>query len=151
MTQTSTQTETSLSIRRTIKAPRQKVFDAWTQPQHIRNWWRCDPSWSTVVAEIDLRVGGRYRFGMRDPAKDHDHVVSGEFIEVDAPNRLVYTWAWEEPTEHPGQSRVTVEFIENGNTTDLLVTHDGFPELSYTEAHNQGWQACLNVFEGYIL
>ena len=149
MNETSTITETTLSIRRTIQAPRQKVFDAWTQAEHIKNWWRCDPSWSTEIAEIDFRVGGSYRFGMRDPAKDHPHVCVGQFKEIDVPNKLVYTWAWEEPTEHPGESLVTIEFVDQGDATELLITHEGFAESSHTEAHQQGWNACLGVFENY--
>lgn len=58
-----------LVIRRTIDAPRQKVFDAWTRPEHLRKWWRANPAMSTEIAEVDLRVGGRFRLGMKAPDK----------------------------------------------------------------------------------
>lgn len=57
--------QNKLVLRRTINAPRQKVFDAWTKPEHLKNWWRAKPTMSTEIAEVDLRVGGNYRLGMQ--------------------------------------------------------------------------------------
>ena len=140
-------TENKLTIRRTINAPIQKVFDAWTQPEHLLKWWHCDPAWTTEVAEVDLRVGGKYRLGMQNPELDFPHVCFGHFIEVDAPNRLVYTWEWEEPSEHPGESQVTVEFSDVDGSTEILIVHEGFSGTPATEAHSKGWQGALAVFD----
>ena len=111
MIQPSTKQETQLTIRRTFQAPRQRVFDAWTQPEQLKNWWRCNPAWSTEVAEVDLQVGGKYRLGMRDPEKDQAYVCFGEFKEINRPEKLVYTWSWEPPGMEVGETLVTVEFL----------------------------------------
>ena len=58
------QLATTLEVRRTIAAPREAVFRAWTEPEMLMKWWRVDAGWSTPIAEVDLRVGGRYRLGM---------------------------------------------------------------------------------------
>lgn len=95
-------TSNSMTIRKTINAPRQKVFDAWTQPDQLKNWWRANPEWSTEIAEVDLRVGGKYRLGMRDPEQDGPFVCGGEFVEISPPeicsirgrgSRRVWMWA----------------------------------------------------------
>ncbi|MEM9646107.1 MAG: SRPBCC domain-containing protein, partial [Planctomycetota bacterium] len=95
-----------MTIRRTIRATRDRVFDAWTRPEHLRNWWRVHPKWTTEIAEIDLRVGGKYRLGMRDPAQEGPFVCGGEFVEVTPPAKLVYTWAWESAEMDVGETLV---------------------------------------------
>ncbi len=137
----------SLSVKRIIRATPEAVFAAWTQPELLRTWWRCESGWTTPVAEMDLKVGGKYRLGMQDPDKDDVYVVHGEFLDVVPPRKLVYTWEWESPTEHPGQSRVTVEFNDGAGGTELVITHEGFETESAADGHNIGWNACLAVFD----
>ena len=67
--------------------------------------------------------------------------------EIDAPHKLVYSWQLEEPTEHPGESTVTVEFNDNHDATEVIITHEGFAGSPATEAHQHGWNACLSMFE----
>jgi uncharacterized protein YndB with AHSA1/START domain len=80
----------ALEVRRTIHAPAQQVFEAWTQPVHLKTWWGPRPVTCTY-AEIDLRVGGSYRIANQFP--DGSVVwILGKFEVVDAPHKLVYTW-----------------------------------------------------------
>ncbi len=137
--------ENSLTIRRTIRAPRQRVFDAWTQPAFLANWWRVNPTWTTPIVEIDLRVGGKYRLGMQNPDKPTPHVCYGEFQEVDPPRRLVYTWSWEPPDTDIGKTLVTVEFHADGNTTEIVLRHEQFPDAKTASEHSKGWTGCINV------
>jgi uncharacterized protein YndB with AHSA1/START domain len=145
-----TSAENSLTIRRTINALRQKVFDAWTQTDHLKNWWRANPKWSTEIAEVDLRVGGKYRLGMRDPEQDGPFVCCGEFVEVNSPEKVAYTWSWESPGMDVGETLVTVEFIENGEATDLVLTHERFPNSEAATKHNQGWTACIEALVALV-
>ena len=94
--QISKPTETSLRVERTFDASPEDVFDAWTNPEVLRRWWRPNPAWSTPVAEVDLRVGGRYRISMEDPETGPSITAGGEYSEVSRPRRLVYSWQWEE-------------------------------------------------------
>ena len=150
MSDAAAEQKTSLIIRRTINAPRERVFNAWTQPEHLKSWWRANPAWSTEIAEVDLRVGGKYRLGMRDPEKEGPHVCYGEFREVDPPNKVVYTWSWEPPEMDVGVTLVTVEFREKGDATELVLTHEKFPTAEAASEHSKGWTGCIEVFVGFV-
>ena len=122
-------TRTQLTIRRIIKAPRQRVFDAWTQPEHLKHTGgERSPRGPTEIAEVDLRVGGRYRLGMQRPERAAGpYVCFGEFREINEPERLVYTWSWEPPGMEVGETLVTVEFLDQGASTEIVLTHERLP------------------------
>ncbi|HWT22350.1 MAG TPA: SRPBCC domain-containing protein [Solirubrobacteraceae bacterium] len=135
-----------LRIERAFDAPREAVFDAWTSPEVLRRWWAAGTGWSTPVADVDLRVGGRYRLSMRDPAAAGAYTVVGEYVEVVRPERLVYTWTWEgEPAEQAGSegTLVSVDFLETGGRTTVVITHTGFAGPGVAAQHEHGWNACL--------
>jgi uncharacterized protein YndB with AHSA1/START domain len=139
-----------LRMSRRFDAPREQVFEAWTSPEVIREWWRAGPDWETPEAEVDLRPGGSYRWSMRDTTKDETHTVVGEYKEVRPPERLVYTWSWESnPEEMAGSmaTLVTVEFSEDGEGTQVELTHSGFANEQIRDLHAHGWAACLANLE----
>ena len=140
----------ALTIRRLINAPRQRVFDAWTEPEHLKNWWHTDPNWSAEIVEVDFRVNGTYRLGMRDPQQDAPFVCGGRFVEIDPPSKVAYTWAWESSGMDVGETLVTVEFIDKGPATELVLTHDRFPNAEAAAEHSKGWTGCINVFVGHV-
>jgi uncharacterized protein YndB with AHSA1/START domain len=110
-------------VQRTYSASADRVFRAWTDPEQILKWMSPRDGVSAEFAEIDLRVGGRYRIGFRTP--NGLAVVGGVFLDVLAPRKLVYTWLWREPNEAPrAESLVTVEFRDTGSGTELLLTHE---------------------------
>src|SRR3954447_14604623 len=91
-------------VERRIAAPREKVFDAWTDPSVLRDWWSAMPTMSPGAIEVDLREGGRYRMEMR--ADDGQvHTVVGEYREVRGPERVAYTWTWESNGRDVGELR----------------------------------------------
>jgi len=138
MIEGSAQRET-LTIKRVFAAPRQTVFSAWTEPEELRKWWRVGENWTTPVAEVDLRVGGRFVLGTKPPEGDL-HVIRGEFREVTPPSRLVYTWR----VDGGGleENEVTVEFRPIGKNTEVTITH---AQLSSESAASSGagWEAVL--------
>jgi len=131
--------ETALEIRRTIPAPRERVFDAWTQAKELNRW--SAPSPMTPTAEVDLRVGGRYRIVMRHP-DGTEHRVAGVYRTIDRPTKLVYTWKWED-SPMP-DSVVTVEFHERGKQTEVVLRHEGLADPESRGRHEHGWTACLD-------
>jgi uncharacterized protein YndB with AHSA1/START domain len=135
-------TETTLSLRRTFKAPRERVFRAWTDPDELRKWWGPE-GYVTPSAEVDLRVGGKYRLGMRKLPDGDIFYLSGIYREVRPPERLVYTWRWEAKPEL-GETLVTVEFREVGGSTEVILTHEFFPTPQARDDHNRGWSGCLD-------
>ncbi len=84
--------ETALQLEHRYAAPRDQVFDAWTNPEVLKRWWAAAPTWGTPLAEVDAREGGRYRLSMRTDEGEL-HTVSGEYKEISPPERLSYTWA----------------------------------------------------------
>lgn len=85
MTQSKPQTETSLTISRTINATRERVFQAWTDPAQLHQWWGAGEDFTAPIAEVDLRTGGSYRLGMQAPDQQAPHVVGGVYREVSPP------------------------------------------------------------------
>lgn len=140
-------TETTLHITRMIPAPIQKVWDAWTRPELLARW-AAPEGVEHIEYEVDLRVGGAYTLRMQTP-EGGQHTAVGVYTEVDAPNRIAYTWDWVEEDYHMGvDTLVTVEFRPAGNATEVVLTHEHFPVSEATEGHNEGWSSCLNRLEG---
>lgn len=152
MTQSAPQTGISLTVSKTINAPRERVFAAWTQPELLHKWWGAHESFSAPIAEVDLRVGGAYRFGMLEPGKDAPYVCHGVYREVNPPTKLVFTWAWEtmpsdDPRFTPAETLVTVEFIDKGGATEVVLTHEQFTDDHMRDEHQGGWMGCLDGLE----
>jgi len=136
----------SLTLKRRLNAPPEKVFDAWTQAEKLKRWF--GPGQAEVLrAECDPRVGGRYRIVMRSPAGE-EHDVSGVFREVVPNEKLVYTWAWRTLPER--ESMVTVEFKRDGSGTVLTLTHAQFADEGARDRHQQGWTGGLDKLESFL-
>lgn len=115
-----TPSDREIRMTRLFDAPRELVFEALTKPEHIREWWgRLGEGYSVPVCEMDLRVGGRWRFVNRHPRGEA--AFSGEVLEVVPPSRFVYTERFEDyPDGEP--STVTVELTEESGKTRLTLT-----------------------------
>lgn len=136
----------SLTIRRRLKAPPEKVFRAWTDPQQIMRWWG-PTDFETVRAEVDLRVGGRFRKVARGP-EGHEHEASGVYREVVPNEKLVFTWAWRSTPER--ESLVTVALKPDGDGTVLILTHEQFFDEPTRDDHQRGWTGTLDKLERYL-
>jgi uncharacterized protein YndB with AHSA1/START domain len=124
-----------LRITRTYPASRQRVFAAFTEPDLLKQWWGPN-GFSLPRAEVDLRVGGRYRFAMQPPQGDTAY-LTGSFKEVNPPRRLVYTWAWESMPEF--ETLVTIEFREAEGDTEVVITQERFSNDEVRQQHAVGW------------
>ena len=141
-----TTTENSLRLTRLIQADPATVFDAWTQPEHLKKW-SAPEGLNVDAVEVDLRVGGRYLIRMESPDGGHHNAV-GEYREIDRPNRLSYSWKWQEPGNDHYDTLVTVEFLARDGATEVILTHELFPDADLAGKHNEGWTSCLNRLEG---
>lgn len=148
MTQSAPQTGLSLNMTKIINAPIERVFAAWTQPELLHKWWGAHESFSAPVAEVDLRVGGKYRLGMLEPGKDAPYVCHGVYQVIEPPTKLVFTWAWENTPDNlnfePAETLVTVEFIDKNGATEVTLTHERFPDAHMRDEHQGGWVGCLD-------
>lgn len=115
----STPSDREIVLTRLFDAPRRLVFEAMTRPEHVRRWWGIlDERYSVPVCEIDLRVGGRWRFVGRGP--HGEAAFHGVYREIAAPDRVVFTEIYEPFPD--AESVVTAEFTEEGGKTRLTAT-----------------------------
>jgi uncharacterized protein YndB with AHSA1/START domain len=135
-----------LLVRRSIRASPERIFDAWTQPEHLKQWWG-PKSVECVDAEVDLRVGGRYRITNQFP-DGKVLCISGEFETVERPHCLVYTWRVDDVAV--AAERVTVTFEARGEATEVIVAHERIPTESMRDMHEQGWIGCLDGLVDYL-
>jgi len=132
----STNESYELSVTKVIRAPRDKVFEAWTTPEWLERWYGLADDWQTPVAEVDLRAGGRYRLGLQPPGAPEPFFESGEYREVVVNERLVYTvdsTAWE------GTQTVTVEFRDHPDGCEVALVETGYPTEKLRDEHAGGW------------
>lgn len=142
------QAPTTLRITRTIAAPREKVFRAWTDPEALARWFAPSDAYRTNVPELDLRPGGRYRVEML--LADKIHRVGGTYREIRPPEKLVFTWKWENEPAHAGETLVTVELFDRGGSTELVLTHERFADEASRNEHDKGWAGCLERLERFV-
>lgn len=131
-----------------IEASRERVFRALTDPGELVTWWSIPDVYATTDAEVDLRVGGRYRLSGWSRARG-SFEVSGVYEVVDPPGRLVYTWVpdWDAAAE---RSRVEFELEERAGGTRVRVTHTGFMTATSRDEHAGGWPAVLARLKGHL-
>ena len=134
-----------LTIRRSYRASPQAVFDAFTQAEALSSWF--NPSGGTCETEIDLRVGGQYSIKMGLPDGEVAH-VSGEYLEIEPGKLLVFTWAWAGTPDRV--SKVKIDFADQGDETQITLTHTEFFDEAARDRHNHGWEACLGHLPAYL-
>jgi len=110
----------------------------------LKKWMRPDDATKVSTAEIDLRVGGRYRIVMAPP-EGEEHDVRGGYREIVPNRKLVYTWAWKSTPER--ESVVTIELRAAGGGTELTLRHEQFADEQARDRHQHGWTGCLSQLE----
>jgi uncharacterized protein YndB with AHSA1/START domain len=113
--------EKEIVMTRGFDAPRKLVFDAFTKPELVKRWLLGPPGWSMPICEIDLRVGGSYRYVWRKDADGQEMGVGGVYREIVAPERIVSTEKFEQ-SWYPGEAVGTVVLVEQGGKTALTQT-----------------------------
>jgi uncharacterized protein YndB with AHSA1/START domain len=156
--------ESIVHVSRTYSAPREAVYDAWTKPELLTQWFR--PAGGVSSAELDVRPGGKYRITV-DPQGQLPgpvHIV-GTYLEVEPPERLVFSFGWEVPPVEELQgvdafpdsddlgdrlddlreldSQVTVQFIERDGSTEVAITHERIGGQGLRAFHIFGWESVL--------
>jgi uncharacterized protein YndB with AHSA1/START domain len=135
-----------LVVRRRIAATPERLFDAWTRAVELRQWWG-PQNVKCVAAEVDLKVGGAYRIANQFP-DGRILWISGEFLSIERPHRLEYTWragSADAPVE-----RVSVRFVASGAQTEVIVTHAYIADEPTRTRHEQGWHGCLAGLSDYL-
>ncbi len=142
----------SLTLRKTLPCSPDVAFRAWTEPEQFKAWFAPDPTMKTI-AEVDLRRGGKYRIGFQPAGGKPTMFVGGEFLTIDPPHHLEYTWVWEKETDPDWKDRtiVKVDFKPVGpDRTELVLTHERFSATEASAHHQQGWTAILERMAGAV-
>lgn len=138
-----------LILTRVFDAPRSRVFEMWTKPEHMERW--CGPRGFTIpFGEMDFKPGGAWRSCLRS-ADGVDHWVQGVYREIAPPERLVFTHAWEDEKGTPGpETVVTLIFTEFGRKTKLTLHQSGFSSVASRDGHEGGWSETLDRLGPYL-
>jgi uncharacterized protein YndB with AHSA1/START domain len=124
-------------VRRLVPGPREEVFAAWLDPESLRQWMRPGDV-DDATAEVDPRVGGKFRIMMHHGDRDDAHW--GEYLAIERPSRLSFTWISAYADLAP--TIVTVEFLEKDGGTEVVLTHQRLPPAR-RDSHRGGWGAIL--------
>ncbi|HME88327.1 MAG TPA: SRPBCC domain-containing protein [Chthoniobacterales bacterium] len=142
--------KTSLEIKRFINAPRNRVYQAWTDPVQMKEWWGPD-NVRTLKIVADTRIGGKYRWDLVNPEGEQMSVF-GEYRELIPGRKIVFTWKWDDDEDWQNYtSLVSVEFSDRDGGTELRLTHEQLPSEESRDRHNQGWNSVLDRLERFCM
>lgn len=134
-----TKTPINVSVSHRFSASAERVFDAWLDAERAAQWMFATPTGEMVRAEIDPRVGGTFRFVDRRDGQDVDH--TGEYLEIDRPRRLVFTFS----VDGSEADRVIIEIVPLATGCELTLTHEMSPEwAAYADRAKEGWSTMLD-------
>jgi uncharacterized protein YndB with AHSA1/START domain len=128
---------TTLVLRRTFTASRQRVFRAWISPVALEHWLR-PRGRSVTVRSLDARIGGSFRFDVEDGGS-----IVGTYLHIVPPEKLVFTWS-----AGAAQSRetvVTLDFLDHGPVTEVVLTHEGLSTPEQRALAGTGWPSFLDA------
>jgi uncharacterized protein YndB with AHSA1/START domain len=137
-----------LELKFVVGAPRERIFRALTEPAELAKWWE-PRGFTTPGIDLDLRVGGGYRFTMQPPGGDPFH-LSGEFLEIDPPGRLVYTFRWDEPDPDDRPTVVTLSLGDVADATQVSLSQGEFATEARLALHRGGWTDSLEKLRELI-
>lgn len=138
----------SLTITRRLRASPQKVYAAWTNAEDLIQWFAAPSKPGSTNADLDVRVGGRYRISFTNQDNGEYHEVAGLYREVEPNARLQFTWAWHSTPER--ESLVTIEFKPDAGGTLMIFQHEQFADQAARDNHERGWNKFFDVLERYF-
>ncbi len=140
---------TLLEIKRFIKAPRNRVYQAWTDPAQLRRWFGPE-NVKTRDLVAETRVGGKFRWDCTNP-EGEEMTVQGEYRELRPDRKIVFTWQWQDDeTWENRNSIVTVELSDVSGGTELRLLHEQLPSEESRDGHNDGWKSALDKLEHFL-
>jgi uncharacterized protein YndB with AHSA1/START domain len=131
-----------LVLKKIFHTSQERVFDAWTKPELMQQWFSPEGSWQRKTSNT-LKVDGKYQHDMIDP-EGNVYPHTGEYIELVRPSKIVFTWNSPKVTN----TQVTIELKKiDANTTELTLTHDFFTDEEIKNRHQNGWKGCFEHLE----
>jgi uncharacterized protein YndB with AHSA1/START domain len=139
----------SLEIKRLIKASRDRVYAAWTDPVQLKQWFGPE-NVQTRDLIAEARVGGEFRWDLTN-SEGEEMTMRGEFRELQPGKKIVFTWQWEDDEDWENHvSVVTVELDDADGGTELRLTHEKLPNEESRDGHTRGWNSALDKLEKFV-
>ncbi len=133
---------TTLVLRRTFTASRRRVFRAWITPRALEHWFR-PRGMSVAVRSLDARVGGSFCFEIEDGS-----CIVGTYLHIVPPEKLVFTWSGE--ARQDGETVVTLDFLDQGAVTEVVLTHEGLSTPERRALAEGGWPSLLDALASVL-
>jgi len=139
-----------LIVRRTIEAPRDRVFEAFSSASALIRWFTPSKNISVEALEFDFVPGGRFRLRYSMP-DGRTPVVAGVIEQIERPSQIVLSWVWQAPDPLEGiPMKVTFRLVGKGNATDVVITHEGIPSDVVCTVHAEGWDGTLTFLAEHL-
>ncbi|MEX2127081.1 MAG: SRPBCC domain-containing protein [Xanthobacteraceae bacterium] len=139
-----------LIIKRVLNAPRERVFEAWTDPALAVKWWG-PKDYPATFLEMDVRVGGTWSGRLRATADGRELTHRGVFREIVEPSLLIFTFAWDEEGERGLETIVTLTFTDLGGRTLLTLHQTPFQSAEERDGHQSGWNSAFDRLEDSLV
>ena len=147
MTESRSETHAGIRIERTIAAPPERVYAAWTDPALLDRWFCPNPALALDVT-ADVVVGGTYRVDMGEGR----YVAEGTYTELVPPRIVAFTWKWTTSDDDAANpvTQVRVELEPTDDGTHLVLLHAGLADLEDAQGHREGWELSLDRLLGLV-
>lgn len=147
ITQKGNTNSSEILIEQNFRAPREKVFKAWTKPESLKKWFMADEGVIVNNAAVDLQVGGSYFIETIFPGYDPSK-IEGSFQLINTPSSLQYSWIT--PILNGRFTQVNVEFLEAEKESIIKLSHKTFLNENEMKLHLEGWRGCLNKLTQFL-
>jgi uncharacterized protein YndB with AHSA1/START domain len=139
----------ALEIKRLIKAPRDRVYAAWTDPVQMKQWFGPENVQTRDLIAV-ARVGGEFRWDLTNP-EGEKMTMRGEYRELEPGKKVVFTWHWEDDEDWKNHiSIVTVELSDRDGGTELRLIHEQLPNEGSRDGHTRGWNSALDKLQKFF-
>ena len=133
---------TTLVLRRTFTASRQRVFRAWITPRALEHWLR-PRGMGVTVSQLEARVGGSFRFDLEDGSS-----IVGTYLQIVPPEKLVFTWSG--GAAQSWGTTVTLDFLDHGPVTEVVLTHEGLSTPERRARAEGGWPSLFDALASVL-
>lgn len=141
----------SLEVSRVIDAPRARIYEAWTDPAQLREWFGPENA-TTYELIADARVGGRFSWTLEDRDTPGERMtVFGEYLELVPERKIVFTWQWQDDSDWADvRSVVTIELSDVSGGTEVRLHHAQLPSEASRDRHHEGWTTLLEKLDRHL-
>lgn len=143
--------EKSLSTEKEFTLPVERLYQAWTTPDDLKQWWKPSENKLTTV-ELDIKEGGKFKYEFEAKEGQTAVIITGEYKEVKPNEKLVYSWNWDVPSDNIKKSdhQLTIQFQPSGEGSKISVTQENYENDESITPHQEGWEKALNDLHDYL-